>query len=128
MKHLIITIIFVALFLATLIFTHWYIQRAKELADTRGYIRGYNYIKSISELQEQAGMESNECDGIWGSKTSKAYDQARNNQYAVKMFKKMSKSPSQQAIAAPQPPAAALKPAGRPAIAPKPAQAKLENE
>jgi len=83
MKHILITIIF----LAVLIFTYWFIRQTKESS----YAAGYAHIKTVEELQQQAGMEPNDCDGIWGSKTKVAYNQAYNNQEAVKMFRRMAK-------------------------------------
>lgn len=91
MKHILVTIIFLAMLVLTYSFTKWLLNTPyKGRYYEQGYAAGYSYIKSISELQEQAGMEPNDCDGIWGEKTDKAYDQARNNQYAVKMFERMS--------------------------------------
>jgi len=64
-----------------------------------GNKEGYAYIKTIKEIQEQLGMEPNDCDGkickMWNvpghSKTIEAYNQAYNDQEAVKMFRRMAK-------------------------------------
>jgi len=80
MKHILITIIF----LAVLIFTYWFIRQTKESS----YAAGYNYIKSVRELQEQVGAEP---DGIVGPETIKKLDRAYCDQEAVKMFRRMAK-------------------------------------
>jgi len=91
MKHILTTLIF----LAVLIFTYWFIRQTKESS----YAAGYAHIKTVEELQQQAGMEPNDCDGkickMWNvpghSKTMEAYNQAYNDQEAVKMFRRMAK-------------------------------------
>lgn len=85
MKHILITVIF----LAVLVLVYWCVSspyRGRYYKD--GYAAGYAYIKSIKELQEQVGAEP---DGIWGKDTNSLYDRAWCNQAAIKMFKKMSK-------------------------------------
>lgn len=49
----------------------------------RGYQDGWNYIKSIKELQQQVGAVP---DGIWGKETDRLYDKAVCNRYAEKYF------------------------------------------
>lgn len=55
---------------------------------SNSYNKGYAYIKSIKELQEQVGAEP---DGIWGKETDRLYDDAYCNQCAIKSMERMSK-------------------------------------
>ena len=45
----------------------------------KGYREGYDYIKSVKELQEQVGARP---DGIWGPETDTLYDKAYCDQCA----------------------------------------------
>lgn len=103
MKEIIGTILFVAVAIAFIYFWFYVDKKCEEIiynrgyeqgrivGHTAGYAAGYSYIKSVAELQQQAGIEPNDCDGFWGPKTEKAYNRAYGNQEAVKCFKRMSR-------------------------------------
>lgn len=98
LKHILITIIFLAVLFATCWFVKsgWGLKKPEnniehKLAYLEGYAAGYAAIKSISELQEQAGMEPDDCDGVWDAKTKAAYNLAYNNQEYKLLCERMSK-------------------------------------
>ena len=86
----------IALFLFLTLGFLWTGESADKESDYEsGYIAGYTYIKSISELQEQVGAEPDGkiCE-MWNvpghSETGEKWNRAYCDQEAVKMFRRMS--------------------------------------